>query len=94
MIDLRKLSQGAALINEVSPRLWARFLSAGELLSTKLGVAYLQSRGLDVLWLDARTMLHAEVESDPTRMYLSALLVHESKILATGICIIREIRFF
>ena len=41
--DLRKLLRGASLIQEVSPRLWARILSAGELMSTKLGAAWLWS---------------------------------------------------
>lgn len=51
--SLRRLAQGAALIGEVSPRLRARVLSAGELLSTRLGAAWLERQGLVVHWQDA-----------------------------------------
>lgn len=78
--ELSKLAQGAALINEVSPRLWARFLSTGELFSTKLGAAYLQKSGLDVLWLDARSMLKSKPEIDPNRAYLSARCAYEANL--------------
>ena len=37
----------------------AEVLAQGELLSSTLGVAYLQSQGMDVGWLDARDWLHA-----------------------------------
>ena len=55
------------------------FLSAGEMLSTKLGAAYLQKRGLDTLWLDAREMLCAEPEKDASRSYLSARCNEENR---------------
>lgn len=80
LADLSRLAQGAALINEVSPRLWARFLSAGEMLSTKLGAAYLQKCGLEVLWLDARTMLKSKPEANPSRAYLSARCDYAPKL--------------
>src|SRR5690606_30440083 len=37
----------------------AEVLAQGELLSSTLGAAYLQSRGLDFGWMDARDWLHA-----------------------------------
>ena len=52
--DLQRLSKGASLIQEVSDKLWARILSAGELMSTRLGVQWLQQQGCDAQWLDAR----------------------------------------
>ena len=43
------------------PLAWAaEVLAQGELLSSTLGVAYLQSQGQDVGWLDARDWLHAQ----------------------------------
>jgi bifunctional diaminopimelate decarboxylase / aspartate kinase len=68
LADLGRLSQGASLIQEVSPRLWARLLSAGELLSTRLGAAWLRKQGLPVKWMDARALLLAS----GTDSYLSA----------------------
>jgi diaminopimelate decarboxylase/aspartate kinase len=58
--DLEKLTQGASLIQEVSPKLWARILSAGELMSTKLGAHWLSEQGVSTHWLDARTVLRTQ----------------------------------
>ncbi len=58
--ELRQLAAGIALVGEVSARTRARAMSAGELMATALGAAYLRSQGLDVHWADARRMLRAE----------------------------------
>jgi bifunctional diaminopimelate decarboxylase / aspartate kinase len=58
--DLRKMASGIQLIGEVSDRLRARVMATGELMATRIGAGYLGSEGLDVQWLDARTLLHAE----------------------------------
>jgi len=58
--ELRKMASGIHLIGEVSDRLRARVMSTGELMATRIGAAYLASEGLDVQWIDARTILHAE----------------------------------
>ena len=55
--DLERLAQGASLIAEASPRLQARIMSAGELISTRLGAAWMENEGLDVSWQDARALL-------------------------------------
>ena len=60
LADLRKISEGVALVGEVSDRVRARVMATGELLATELGVAYLRNQGLNVAWLDARTALRAE----------------------------------
>jgi diaminopimelate decarboxylase/aspartate kinase len=60
--EITRLARGAALIREASPRLMARVMGAGEILSTRLGVAFLQARGLSASWLDARELLLAEPE--------------------------------
>lgn len=57
LTDLERLLLGASLLGEVSPRQHARILSAGELLSTRLGAAWLREQGLEVDWLDARDVL-------------------------------------
>ena len=54
---LEKRVLGAALIGEVPPRLRARVMAAGELMSTRLGAAFLESQGLTTGWIDAREHL-------------------------------------
>ncbi|HUF77930.1 MAG TPA: aspartate kinase, partial [Thermoanaerobaculia bacterium] len=72
--DLRRLLEGVRLTGEVTPRLRARVLSAGELLSTRLGAAWLRRCGTQVAWQDARDLLEARTEprASPERQYLSA----------------------
>lgn len=73
--ELEKLALGASLVREVTPRLRARVLGAGELLSTRLGAAFLKKEGLDAGWLDARTVLRALEPEGPVsdaQRFLSA----------------------
>ncbi len=74
LASLERLALGASLTREVSPRLWARALAHGELMSTLLGAAFLRSQGLDVGWVDARDCLTVRVEPgwQEQRSYLSA----------------------
>jgi diaminopimelate decarboxylase/aspartate kinase len=58
--ELSRLALGAALLHESGPALKARVMAHGELLSTRLGAAYLNARGLATAWLDARTALAAQ----------------------------------
>lgn len=76
--ELRQILEGVRLTQEVTPRLQARVLSAGEILSTKLGAAWLERQGVATAWQDARELLEAEVESQspPERQYLSATCDH------------------
>jgi diaminopimelate decarboxylase/aspartate kinase len=70
---LERLALGASLTNEVSARLHARTMAMGELMSTKLGVAFLDSIGVDAVWQDARDALQAApVGANELRHYLSA----------------------
>lgn len=55
--ELEQLLAGVRLIREVSPRVHAKIMAMGELLSTTLGAAYLQSQGIDARWHDARESL-------------------------------------
>lgn len=70
--DLERFVKGVSLLGEVSPRLRARTLSAGELLSTRLLASYLQASGLDLRWMDARDLLTSTEENQLERRYLSA----------------------
>ena len=72
--QLERLAQGIALIGEVSPRLRARLMAHGELMSTRLGAAFLSDQGIDVHWRDARTMLESEADAPVSehQAYLSA----------------------
>jgi bifunctional diaminopimelate decarboxylase / aspartate kinase len=72
--ELRRMASGVNLIGEVSDRLRARVMATGELMATRIGAAFLASEGLDVQWLDARTVLHAEERPGATERasYLSA----------------------
>ncbi len=74
MEQIFRLSQGAALVEEASPALQARMMSIGEMISTKLGAAFLASQGMDVGWCDARELLTAvPLEHAPLRKrFLSA----------------------
>ena len=57
LAELERLAIGISLVKEGSPRLVARVLAMGELMSTRLGAAFLSSSGLPTEWVDARTCL-------------------------------------
>jgi len=72
-----RLERWAGEIREsggASPVQQAAVLASGELLSTRLGVAYLSAQGLPVQWLDAREFLRAQDDPHvpPSRQYLAA----------------------
>jgi diaminopimelate decarboxylase/aspartate kinase len=71
---LRQIASGIALVGEVSERLRARVMAQGELMATRLSAAFLASQGLDVHWVDARTVLKAEQRRNANvrATYLSA----------------------
>lgn len=69
--ELVELSRGVALVGEASPRVRARMLSAGELMSTRLGAIWLGEQGLPVTWLDARSVLRSTADTGANH-YLSA----------------------
>ncbi|MGE0188999.1 MAG: bifunctional aspartate kinase/diaminopimelate decarboxylase [Steroidobacteraceae bacterium] len=71
---LRHIASGIALVGEVSERLRARVMAQGELMATRLGAEFLLAQGLDVQWVDARTVLKAVVlkHASHRASYLSA----------------------
>ncbi len=58
--DLEKIITGLPLQTKIDPAVKARLLSAGELLSTKIGAVILTRAGLGCKWLDARQHLTSE----------------------------------
>jgi diaminopimelate decarboxylase/aspartate kinase len=72
--ELRRVASGIQLIGEVSDRLRARVMAAGELMATRLGAACLDAHGFEVEWLDARSLLQAEDRPHTTQRvnFLSA----------------------
>src|SRR5207302_9941388 len=57
---LHQISASIARAGQLSDRARSRVMAAGELMATHIGVRFLRSRGLEVAWADARTMLRAE----------------------------------
>ncbi|MEA2559330.1 MAG: bifunctional diaminopimelate decarboxylase / aspartate kinase [Acidobacteriota bacterium] len=72
--ELTRLALAASLLGEAGPRLKARIMAFGELLSTRLGAAFLKAT-----WFDARQGLTSLDESrlGEARTYLSASCDHE-----------------
>jgi diaminopimelate decarboxylase/aspartate kinase len=79
--ELEQILEGVRLTQEVTPRLEARVMSAGELMSTRLGAAWLNRQGIGTRWQDARDLLQArDAMADggtPERQYLSAVCDHD-----------------
>lgn len=72
--ELTRLALAASLLGEAGPRLRARVMAFGELLSTRLGAAFLNGT-----WFDARQGLTCvdEPRLGEARTYLSATCDHE-----------------
>ncbi len=73
-VELRQTAAGIAPAGEVSDRVRARVLAAGELMATDLGARFLRAQGLPIEWVDARSLLQAEVRRgvSPKASILSA----------------------
>ncbi|MEM6929570.1 MAG: bifunctional aspartate kinase/diaminopimelate decarboxylase, partial [Myxococcota bacterium] len=96
MAALRRLALGAQLLGEASPPVQARILARGELLSTRLGAHWLETRGHRVRWLDARETMASDGQGGPARRMLTAhvpwhadpdlqaALAHESVVITQG----------
>lgn len=69
---LRKLLAGVRLVRELTPRVTARAMALGELMATRLSVAWLEQRGHAVQWHDARDLLRAAPETRERRAFLNA----------------------
>lgn len=58
--DLKQILTGISLVREAGLRVTAEVLSKGEMMSTKLGAAYLAKSGMSVAWQDARALLKSQ----------------------------------
>ena len=78
--ELEQLLAGVRLVREVSPRVHAKIMAMGELLSTTLGAAYLNAEGIGTHWQDAReSMCSIEVPGASERAaFLSATCEHNA----------------
>ncbi|MGD8862118.1 MAG: aspartate kinase [Myxococcales bacterium] len=75
MASLRGRATALARRAQVDPRSHAGVMAHGELMSTRLGAAWLRAQGVDVAFADAREMLHAPEPAEgtaETQRYLSA----------------------
>jgi diaminopimelate decarboxylase/aspartate kinase len=70
--DEASLARACAAPRPLSPAACAAILAHGELISTRLGAAFLARRGLSVARVDARTLLLAVDEGDRAERTLSA----------------------
>jgi bifunctional diaminopimelate decarboxylase / aspartate kinase len=78
--ELERLSVGASLLREKSPRLLARVMAMGEILSTKLGAAFMNARGLETQWVDARSCFVSVDEANrPDTMKILSATVDDDK---------------
>jgi diaminopimelate decarboxylase/aspartate kinase len=57
--ELEQIITGISLVGEASPRLQARVMAMGELMSTTLSHAYLRQQGYESSWVDARKWLRS-----------------------------------
>ncbi|MBI5545271.1 MAG: bifunctional aspartate kinase/diaminopimelate decarboxylase [Deltaproteobacteria bacterium] len=64
LAELERLALGAGLLRDGGPRVRAQIMAMGEILSTRLGAAFLAREGLPTAWLDARTCLVSEAEEN------------------------------
>lgn len=71
--ELRQLLAGVRLVRELTPRVSARVMALGELMSTTLSAAWLVQQGLPVVWRDARELLVAQSEPQERRQFLNAV---------------------
>ena len=99
--EIERLATGASLLRERSPRLLARVMAMGELMSTKLGAAFFNKEGFATEWVDARTcfkskdddlrpemqqVLSADVDDDKD----SALMSRFDVIFGAKKCVITQ----
>lgn len=82
LAELQRLLMGISLTRELTPRLRAQVMSIGEVLSTRLGAAWLSAQGLSTVWQDARNLLVAEEDGSLApaameRQYLSATCAYD-----------------
>lgn len=75
LAELRRIALGVSLIHDVGPRVRARTMALGEMMSTKLGEAWLRANGVSSSWCDARDLLTSvrTPNASEQRHFLSAV---------------------
>jgi len=63
---LDELHRGVTLVGDATPWTRARFVGAGEILSSRIVVAALDAAGIDATWVDARRVVRTD-GTDPER---------------------------
>ena len=63
---LEDLRRGVALVGDATPWARARFVGAGELLSSRIVAAALEAAGIAATWIDARTVIRTQ-GADPEK---------------------------
>lgn len=58
--EMQRLVRGILLLEEFPPRTYDRIVCYGELLSTTIVSAYLESQGVEARWLDAREIVKTD----------------------------------
>ena len=80
LAEIERLAVGASMLREKSPRLMARMMAMGEILSTKLGAAFFQKEAFPTTWIDARScFVAADDDVRPESMRLLSATVADDK---------------
>lgn len=58
--EMQRIVRGILLLEEFPPRTYDRIVCYGELLSTTIVAAFLESQGVDARWLDAREIVKTD----------------------------------
>ena len=77
--ELEQLVAGVRLVREVSVRVRVRVMALGELMSTRIGAAYLNKCGVECHWLDARELLtsRSRANRQSSNAYIAATCATE-----------------
>jgi diaminopimelate decarboxylase/aspartate kinase len=72
LTELRRMAAQVGKTRALDDRMRANVMAMGELMATCLGAAFLNAQGIATVWVDARTVLHAE-RRDGTNVKASLL---------------------
>lgn len=82
--ELERTLMGVSLLREATTRQRARVMAAGEILSSRIGQAFLARRNLDAVWVDARDYLRSvDAPNFPAEVQHLAATCDASRDLAT-----------
>lgn len=70
--SLKLICDNIYQIQQITPQAHAQVVAFGELLSSTIGAAFLNSKGTQVTWCDARNLLKTTNKSDPWHHFTAA----------------------